>query len=204
MQKKFIALTVIAVILVSAGVLEYTSGTVSGLMFNTMKYNYSSHVLIPANSPNGSSLGGYYTVNGSGHNFNMLMILTGGANDTSSPLDYTSSGLHVTGHIDTIKVTPGTIIALYENNFKSAMFKSIFTGGMNMTCSVWNGTSHFQNNGQQLTGTFTITGSETDWEGNYTMTNTPNNLVLVGDYIYYPHGNKLPNNTLTVHKEFYL
>jgi len=50
---------------------------VSGLLFNGMKYDYSSHVLIPGNGVNGSSLGGYYTVNGSGHNFNMLMIISG-------------------------------------------------------------------------------------------------------------------------------
>ncbi len=204
MQKKYYALIIIAVIIVGAGILEHTSGTVSGLVFNEMKYNYSSHVLIPANEANGSSLGGYYTVNGSGHNFNILMKLTGGTNDTSSPLDYTSDGLHVTGHIDTIKVTPETLIALYENNLKDAMFRSVFNGSMNMTCSVWTGKSYFQNNGQKLTGTFTITGVITDWEGNYTITSNPNNLILDGDYIYYPHGNKTPDNTRFVHKDYYL
>jgi hypothetical protein len=202
LQRKYLTLTILAIILIVAGVLEYSDGAVSGLLFNEMKYDYSSHVLIPANYANGSSLGGYYTVNGTGHNFNMLMILTGGANDTSNPLDYTSSGLHVNGHIDMIKVTPETLIALYQNNMKAAMFGSIFNGNLNMTCSVWNGTSHFQNNGHKLNGTFTITGTETDWYGNYTITNSNGNLVLVGNYLYYPVNQ--PDEVLYIQKTFYL
>ena len=186
MQRKYLILTILAIIIIIAGVLEYSDGTVSGLLFNEMKYDYSSHVLIPANYANGSSLGGYYTVNGSGHNFNMLMILTGGANDTSFPLDYISSGLHVNGHIDMFKVTPGTVMDLYQNNLKGAMFSSIFNGNMNMSCSAWNGSSYFTNNGHILKGTFTITGVDTDWKGNYTVTNSNGNLVLVGNYLYYP------------------
>ena len=203
MQKKYAALTLIAAIIIIAGSLEYTMGAVSGLFFNGMKYDFSSHVLIPGNGVNGSSLGGYYTVNGSGHNFNMLMILTGGANDTSFPLDYISSGLHVNGHIDMIKVTPETFIGLYQNNLKDAMFGSIFTGNLNMSCSVWNGSSYFTNNGHILNGKFTINGVDTDWIGNYTITNSNGNLVLVGNYIYYP-SNDTSNILGNIQKTFYL
>ncbi len=204
MQRKYLALTVIIAIIIVAGSLEYTMGTFSGLLFNGMKYDFSSGVLIPANENNGSSLGGYYTVNGTGDNFNILMILTGGANDTSFPLDYISSGLHVNGHIDLIKVTPGTIFGLYENNLKDAMFSTIFNGNMNMTCSAWNGSSHFQNNGHILKGNFTINGVKTDWIGNYTITNNNGGLVLVGNYFYYPVNE--PNNILGIiqNKTFYL
>lgn len=203
LQKKYLALTVLAVIIIIAGVLEYSYGTFSGLMFNEMKYDYNGHVLIPGNGVNGSSLGGYYTVNDTGHNFNILMILTGGANDTSFPLDYISSGLHVNGHIDMIKVTPGTFIGLSQNNLKGAMFSSIFDGNMNMTCSAWNGTSHFTNNGHILKGTFAINGVDTDWRGNYTITNNNGNLVLVGNYLYYPVNDT--NNILgNIEKTFYL
>jgi hypothetical protein len=202
MQNKYLVLTMIVTIIIVAGILEYTMGTFSGLMFNEMRYNDNSYVLIPANENNGSSLGGYYSVNGSGHNFKMLMILTGGVNDTSSPLDYTSSGLHINGHIDMFKVTPETIIGLYENNFKDAMFDSIFNGNLNMTCSVWNGSSYFENNGHILKGTFTITGKLNDWYGNYTIINTNGRLVLVGSYDYYQV--ILPENITYVQKTFYL
>ena len=204
MHKKYSILIIIAIIFIIMGILEYTNGTISGLMFNEAKYNYNSIVLIPANELNGSSLGGYYTVNGTGQNFNILMILTGGANDTSFPLDYISSGLHVNGHINLIKVTPGTILGFYENNLKDAMFSSVFNGNMNMTCSAWNGSSSFQNNGHILKGTFTINGVDTDWIGNYTITNNNGSLVLVGNYIYYPvnePGNILGN---IQNKTFYL
>ena len=78
------------------------------------------------------------------------------------------------------------IVKIYQNNLKDATFSSIFNGNMNMSCSAWNGTSHFQNNGHILKGTFTINGVMTDWEGNYTITNTNGNLVLVGSYLFYP------------------
>ncbi len=202
MKKKYVILILIAAIIIIAGSLEYTMGAFSGLLFNGMKYDYTNHVLIPSNEVNGGSLGGYYTVNGSGHNFNMLMILTGGANETSNPLDYTSNGLHVNGHIDMFKVTPETLIALYQNNLKDAMFSSVFNGSMNMTCSVWNGSSNFQNNGHILKGTFTIIGVITYWGGNYTITNNQNNLVLVASYFYYPV--VLPENITYVQSTFYL
>jgi hypothetical protein len=176
-------------------------GAVSGLLFNVMKYDYNSHVLIPGNDVNGS-LGGYYTVNGIGPNFNILMILTGGANDTSSPLDYVSSGLHVNGHIDMIKVTPGTLMDLYQNNLKGAMFSSIFNGNMNMSCSVWNGSSYFENNGHLLKGTFTITGTQTDWIGNYTITNNNGNLVLVSNFMF--HSVNATDVIDYTHNTFYL
>ena len=199
MHKKYPILIIIVIIFIGLGILEYTDGTISGLMFNEMKYNYDGIVLIPANEANGSSLGGYYTVNGTGHNFNILILLTGGANDTSDPLDYTSNGLHITGHIDTIKVTPQTIISLYQNNFKEAIFSTIFNGSMSMKCSVWNGTSNFQSNGHQLTGTFQINGSLSDWRGKYTMTDTHNSIYLVGDYINYS-----PLGVQYIHKDYYL
>lgn len=204
-SKKYLVLVSIIIFIICVGVLEYSQGIVSGLVFNEMNYDYSGHVLIPGNSFSSGSLGGYYIVNGSGHNFSMLMVLTGGVNDTSSPLDYTSDGLHVTGKIDTVKATPNTIISLFGNNFKQALFFTVFNGSLVMKCSVWNGTSQFENDGNNnLKGKFQISGAITDWEGNYTISSEKNYILLSGEYIYYPHGKKNSTNVKYVQKDYYL
>lgn len=186
MKKKYIALIIILVIIGVVGVLEYTQGTVSALAFDQMKYSYHSQVTIPpAESSNGSYMGGYYDINGIGRNFNMTLVISG-AEQGESPLDYTSDGLHVTGHIDMIKVTPQTINYLLQKNLKEAMFNTIFNGNMNMTCAAWTGTSYFQNDGKNFNGTFKINGIYTDWEGNYTITQENSSLVISTNYIYYP------------------
>ncbi len=158
MQKKYIILLTVIIALSGLTILEYSQGTISGLIFSQMPYSYYAHVLIPpTNQSNGTYLGGYYKINGTGQKFNLFLNLTG-AENSESPLDYTSGGLHVTGQINTIKVTPATIIALTQNNFKQALFNTILTGNMTMTSGVWTGTSKFQNNGQKFTGTFQIPG----------------------------------------------
>lgn len=167
-----------------------------------MPYSYYAHVIIPpTNQSNGTYLGGYYKINGTGQKFNLFLNLTG-AENSESPLDYTSGGLHVTGQINTIKVTPSTIIALTQNNFKQAIFNTILTGNMTMTSGVWTGTSKFQNNGQKFTGTFQIPGPQTYWEGNYTLTPNQNNMRLTADYVWHP--NNEPQNIHNVHEQYYL
>jgi len=65
---------------VTVGILEYTQGIVSALAFNQMDYNYHSEVIIPPSTSNGSYLGGYYDINGTGRNFNMVLVLSGAEN----------------------------------------------------------------------------------------------------------------------------
>jgi hypothetical protein len=203
MEKKHIALLVLIIAIAMVTVLEYTEGTVSALAFDQIKYNYSSHVWIPPNDQNGSSLGGYYKINATGRDFNMLMVLPG-AEKSESPLDYTADGLRVTGRIETIKANYGTITALLQHNVKEAMFTTDFNGNMNMTCAAWTGTSNFKNKNKNFTGTFKIIGTMTDWEGNYTLTRNTNQIILTGDYIYYPHNQKTAENINFVHKVYYL
>jgi hypothetical protein len=186
MEKKYITLIAVAIILASLGVMEYTQGTVSALAFDQMQYTYGSHVIIPPYNDNGSYLGGSYKINGTGRDFKMVLALYG-AEKTESPLDYTSDGLRVTGRINTVKATPQTIMYLWQKNVTGAMFNTIFTGDMNMTCAAWTGTSNFQNDGTTFSGTFFINGIYTDWKGNYTLAPDPvsGKMMITADYVYY-------------------
>lgn len=201
MKKKYIALIAVAIIISSLGILEYTQGTVSALVLDQMTYSYSSHVIIPSLASNQSATGGYYAINGSGRNFKMLMVLPS-AEKTESPLDYTSDGLHITGTIDTIKATPQTVLYLLQKNLLGAMFNTVFTGHMNMTCAAWTGTSKFQNDGKHFTGTFQITGVYTDWNGNYTLAQGSNGIEITSDYILYPKNQS--QNNIALHSIYYL
>jgi len=201
MKKSYIILIVLLILVVTVGILEYTQGIVSALAFNQMDYNYHSEVIIPPSTSNGSYLGGYYDINGTGRNFNMVLVLSG-AEKSESPLDYTSDGLKVTGHIDTVKATPQTITYLLQRNLKAAMFNTILNGNMNMTCAAWTGTSHFQNDGENFNGTFFINGVMTDWEGNYTLTQNRSRIVITADYFYW--SKKTPENKKPVHSVYYI
>jgi hypothetical protein len=201
MQRKYIALIVIVVAIGTLGLMEYTMGTFSALAFDQIDYSYNSKVTLPPSTPGGSYLGGYYDIKGTGRDFNMVLVLSG-AEKGESPLDYTSDGLKVKGHIDMVKVTPQTIIYLLQKDLKAAMFNTILTGNMNMTCAAWTGTSQFQNDGKNFNGTFFINGVYTDWEGNYTLTLEDGRLVITADYIYYPK-NK-PEEADDLHSVYYL
>lgn len=201
MKKKYIALIILVLIIAAVGVLEYSQGTVSALAFDQIDYNYHSQVTIPPSSSNGSYLGGYYDLNGTGRDFKMLLVLSG-AEKAESPLDYTSDGLRVKGHIDMVKATPKTITYLLEKNLKAAMFNTILTGNMNMTCAAWTGTSNFQNDGENFNGTFFINGVVTDWKGNYTLTQNQTRIVVTADYVYYPKDH--PESAKDVHSVYYL
>lgn len=201
MRKVFIVLIVLIAAMAVVGLLEYTQGTFSALAFDQINYKYNSQVTIPPSGTSGSYMGGYYDINGTGRNFNMVLTLSG-AEQGESPLDYTSDGLKVTGFIDTVKVTPQTINYLVRNDVKSAMFNTIFNGNMNMTCAAWTGTSLFANDGENFNGTFKIDGVYTDWEGNYTFTQENNRIVVTADYYYW--SKKTPENRLPVHSIYYL
>ena len=195
------------VILVTTAIFLSTqslSGNAAERVFDQIPYNYSSQVWIPPNTPNGSSLGGYYDVRGKGRDFNFHMVLTG-AEKSESPLDYVASGLYGQGHVDEINVTYRTIYSMISGDFKDAMFGTGFKGNMNMSCAAWNGTSHFQNDGQNFMGTFIIIGTMTDWEGTYHLVDEGGRIAMKGDYIYYPHLQKRPPETIKrVFKTFYL
>ena len=191
-------------------VLEYSQGAVTGLVFDQYSYNYTSKVWIPpkdtnasATSAAGSSLGGYYHVEGKGRDFNLHMVISG-AEKTESPLDYTADGLYAQGHLDNIHPTWDTINHLLKREYQEAVLNTRFTGYMNMTCGAWNGTTHFQNDLTNFTGSFSITGTMTDWEGTYQIVDENGRMVLVGDYIYYPHGQPDSPKLKRVQKSFYI
>lgn len=201
---------IIALSLTGLIVLEYSQGAVTGLVFDQYSYNYTSKVWIPpkdvnasATSAEGSSLGGYYHVEGKGRDFNLHMVISG-AEKTESPLDYTAEGLWATGHLDDIHPTWDTLNYLLNHEYQDAVMNTQFKGYMNMTCAAWNGTSHFQNNRTDFTGSFVITGTMTDWEGTYHIVDENGRMVLVGDYIYYPHGQPNSPKLKKVEKSFYI
>lgn len=200
MKRKYIVIVILLIFVAVIGFLEYNQGIVSAIAFDQMNYNFTSNVIIPPKSDNGSYLLGYYVINGTGRDFKMLLVLSG-AEKSESPLDYTSDGLKVTGHVDTVKATPQTISYLLQKDLKKAMFNTIFNGNMNMSCAAWTGTSKFQNNGKTFNGTFQIIGVYTDWNGNYTLTQESGKIVLTADYIYYP---KNGSSNKVIHSVYYL
>ena len=202
MKKKYIIIILLVATIGSICILEYSMGTFSALTFDQMKYSQSSKVTLPPSTPGGSYLGGSYDINGTGRDFNILLALSG-AEKSESPLDYTSDGLKVKGHVDMIKVTPQTINSLLlQKDTKTAMFNTILSGNMNMTCAAWNGTSQFENNGANFNGTFFINGVVTDWEGNYTLTLEEGRIVITADYFYW--SKKTPENKKLLHSVYYL
>lgn len=200
-------LIVVIVLLVGIGglaVLEVTSGTISGLVFEQISYNYTSKVWIPPThpeDPNSGSLGGFYRINGKGKDFKFFLKLTG-AEKSESPLDYTADGLTGIGRIDEIKVTPGTIYALLTKDIKGAMFNTTFKGYMNLTCAAWTGKTYFQNDGKNFSGNFTINGVMTHWDGTYTLKREGSRILGVSDFIYYP--NNQESKAKQVQKTYYL
>jgi hypothetical protein len=86
-------------------------------------------------------------------------------------LDYVASGLNGQGHVKEINITDSTLYSLLTGDLKGAMFGTKFDGDMNMSCAAWNGTSQFQNDGQNFLGSFVIIGPLTDWEGTYRLVN---------------------------------
>jgi hypothetical protein len=183
MKQKYLPIIVIALLITGALLIDITTE----LIFDQITYSYGSKVWIPPVDPNGSSLGGYYKIKGKGKHFNLFLNLTG-AEKSESPLDYTSGGLTGNGTIENIQININTIYALLNHNLKEAMFNTPFKGHMNMTCAAWNGTTQFQNNGQNFTGTFNITGNMTDWEGKFQLTNQGFRIALTSDFTrqYHP------------------
>ena len=202
MKQEYIALALV-VILVTAGVIIIPTITrnTENLLFDLIPYNYSSHVWIPPNTQNGSSLGGYYNISGKGRDFTFHMVLSG-AEKTESPLDYVTGGLNGQGHVDEINVTSNTIYSLVSGDLKGAMFGSMFNGNMNMSCAAWSGTSQFKNDGKNFLGTFIINGPMTYWQGTYRLVDEEGQIAMIGNYFYYPNGQ--PQKIKRVVKTFYL
>lgn len=203
-QKIIIIALVLVVAFSTVAVIEFSTGFVSGLVFDQIPYNYTAKVWIPPTNPddpNSASMGGFYKINGKGKDFNFFLKLSG-AEKSESPLDYTSEGLNGTGHIDEIKVTFGTIQALLNKDVKGAMFNTTFKGHMNLSCAAWTGNTSFQNDGQTFKGNFTIDGVLTDWEGTYTLKRENFRILGVSDFIYYPNNQK--SAAQIVQKSYYL
>ncbi|MEL7669275.1 hypothetical protein [Methanobacterium sp.] len=200
MNFKKIFLIILVLIL---GFLAYgtASGSLEEIAFSNIPYNYTSHVWIPPNQQNGSSLGGFYSIYGKGENFNFTIILPG-AENTESPLDYTKDGLNGTGHINNIDITYNTITSLGAHDLKGAMFNTKFDGIFNMSCAAWTGEGNFSNNGQNLTGNFKIDGPMTDWKGTFNVKEDGNRIKLQMNYIWYPHGS--PQKAKNVQEVIYM
>jgi hypothetical protein len=191
-QKFLITALVLVVGLSTLAVLEVSNGFISGLVFDQIPYNYTAKVWIPPthpDDPNSSSLGGFYKINGKGKDFQFYLKLSG-AEESESPLDYTAEGLNGTGRIEEIKVTPGTIYSLLTKDVRGTMFNTIFNGYMNMTCAAWTGVTYFKNDGKNFGGNFTIDGTITDWEGNYTLKWETFRIAATADYLWYPNNQK--------------
>jgi hypothetical protein len=177
------------------------NGNVENLLFEQIPYNYTSHIWIPPNSNNSGSLGGYYSIQGQGKNFNFFILLPG-AEEAESPLDYTKDGLNGTGKINNIHITYNTITALLSKDIKHAMFSTIFDGNYNMSCAAWTGYGTFKNDGTNLTGTFIINGQMTHWDGTFYMTPEGNRIALHTDFITY--SNKSPEKAKRITKVTYM
>ena len=177
---------IIAVILISGFILYGTSGILEEAVFNCIPYNYTSHVWIPPNSQNGSSLGGFYIIYGQGENFNFNISLPG-AENAESPLDYTKDGLNGTGKINNVDITFNTLKSLLSKDLKGAMFNTKFDGIYTMSCAAWTGNGSFSNDGQNFTGNFKIDGQMTDWTGTFNIKQEGNRIKIQMDYIYYPN-----------------
>jgi len=207
MNKKriYLILLVLAIFIGGLSILEATQGTVGQFVFDQMSYNYTSKVVIPPIVGNGSvvatngSLGGYYTVEGKGRNFNFLIRLPG-AERSESPLDYTQDGLRGAGKIDKIQITYGTLKSLLYGDLKGAVFGTKLSGTYDMSCAAWTGNGTFSNDGKTFTGTFKIDGSLTYWKGNFTMIQKNKTIAIVSDYINYNDRNE----SLSYHNTFYM
>jgi hypothetical protein len=191
------------VIVLIFGFLAYgiASGSLEEAVFSSIPYNYTSHVWIPPNQQNGSSLGGFYSIYGKGENFNFTIMLPG-AENKESPLDYTKDGLNGTGHLNNIGITYSTITSLWSHDLKGAMFNTKFDGAFNMSCAAWTGNGSFLNNGQNFTGKFMIDGPATDWKGTFNVKEEGNRIKLQMNYVYYPNNN--PQKAKNIQEVIYM
>ena len=200
MNFKKILLIVIVLIF---GFLAYgiASGSLGEAVFDSIPYNYTSHVWIPPNQQNGSSLGGFYSIYGKGENFNFTIMLPG-AENAESPLDYTKDGLNGTGHINDIHITYNTLTSLLSGHPKDAMFNTAFDGTFNMSCAAWTGNGSFLNNGQNFTGKFMIDGVFTHWKGTFSVKEEGNRIKLQMNYVWYPNNN--PQKAKNIQEVIYM
>jgi hypothetical protein len=198
MNKKRISLIILLFLALFIGglsVIEVTHGGVGQLVFDQMSYNYTSGVAIPPKTPNEMGLGGYYTIDGKGRNFNFLIRLPG-AENSESPLDYTSDGLTGTGKLDHIQITLETIKSFLYGDMKGAVLDTKLSGVYNMSCAAWTGDGNFYNNGNGFMGTFKIYGQQTYYQGNFTIELRDKRIALISDFIRHP--NRDPNNITKV------
>lgn len=198
-KKKIYLILLVLAIIAGLSLIEVTQGSVGQFVFDQMSYSYTSKVVIPSIVGNGT-LGGYYTVDGKGRDFNFLIKLPG-AERSESPLDYTADGVRGTGKIDKIQFTFGTLKSLLYGDLKGAVFGTKLSGTYDMSCAAWTGEGTFSNNDEGFTGTFKIDAALTYWEGNYTILQQNKSILIVSDYSYI-FGND-PTGT-SYHNTFYL
>lgn len=195
----FLTLGILAILGISVIGIAY--GGLDEIIFDQIPYNYSSYVSLPANSPQGGSLGGYYNITGQGKDFKFFIKLPN-AEQSESPLDYTPDGLNGTGNIDNLQINYETLIPLLKGDLKSVMFDTTFNGTYNMSCAAWVGNGTFSNNGENFNGSFEINGQLTYWEGTFNLIRYDNRILMNSDYFLHPVNNSA--NIKRVNKTFYL
>ncbi len=193
----------IAIIISGFLISGIASGVFENFLFDQIPYNYTSYLSIPPNSPNESSIDGYYKIYGKGRDFNFRIVLPTAENQ-ESPLDYTKDGLNGTGRINNIDITYNTIISILSGNLKDALFNTEIDGIFSMNCAAWTGYGNFTNNDRNFVGNFKIIGVKTDWEGKFNFVPENNKIALKADYIWYHHANKTDGSIKKVKKTYYL
>lgn len=205
MDRRVLIIIAVAVVAVAVPVLAVE--VFDEAIFSQIPYSYTSYTSIPSNKAGEASLGGYYSINGTGRDFNFSIVLPGAENfDThevnGTRICYNESGLSGTGHIDHIDVTWETIYLLLRGDLKSAMFSTPLRGHYRMTCAAWDGGGNFSNDGRTFKGDFRINGVETFFGGNFTLRSENGRIVLSADYIHHPQGK--PWEARRVKKDFYM
>lgn len=176
-------------------------------LFSIITYNYTSYTSIPSNKPGEGSLGGYYSINGQGKEFDFKIVFPEAEEfetheENGTKICYNETGITGEGHIKSIDIKWDTIYRLILGDFKGAIFKTPLSGYYNVTCAGWSGGGNFSNNGNKFNGTFQITGVKTFFKGNFTFHLEGNKMILHATYIYYPKGE--PWKIKKVEKDYYM
>ena len=198
-----ISVLVVFILIFGALVVGTVNGAIPELIFDQIPYNYTGYASIPALSNDTGSLGGVCSVQGKGSSFKFYIIMPG-AENYEDPLCYTKDGLKGEGKIANIHINYKTILALFNRDFKGAMFLTPFTGRFNMSCAAWTGYGNFTNNGTSFPGAFKIDGPDTDFEGTFQLIQENNRIAIKSDYICYPHAQKSPENIKHVNQTYYV
>jgi|GEM_PF-3530636 hypothetical protein len=202
MNKKIVVPSIIILFIIGFLLLVATQPVLDGVLFEKLPYNYTTSAVIPSNSNQTASLGGFFNVYGIGKDFNFHIMLPG-AEKAESPLDYTSNGISGEGKIENMDITFNSIKSIFSMNLVDIVFNTPFSGVFNMSCAAWVGNGTFNNTGKNFTGTFMINGQISNFLGNYSLQRENNRIVITSDYGYW-HAYRNDYTPIYVHNVMYL